>query len=466
MKTKKILSASFWYTFSNFLLKGISFITVPIFARIMTQAELGQFSILTSWISLLSPIITISLYNSVILAKYDYKDEYDRFLSSISILGLIATSILYLIVSFGMGVIVKLIKLPPYAIHIMFLYMLAIPGIELLQAKLRANLQYIPVVIITIVSTVISVGTALILTVNSEDHFKARVLGTYIPLIIIYLTLLIKLILRGKSFSWRYNRYALIICIPLVIHELAGNIMHSSDRIMIQQLCNDESVALYSVAYSCGAMINILRNSVQSAWYPWFFEKLNTNSKREIKKISYLYVLVFAFMGLGVVMFAPEIMMVLGGAQYRVACYVIPPVVLSYFVTVIYSLYSGLERYYKRQKWFALFAFISASCNIILNYVFIPRYGYIAAAYTTLASSCIECLLHYYNSRKLGCTDIYDNRFNLIIVIVCALCSILIAIAYEKFAFRLLFSGAIAVVIGFLFTKEKDNIKLNMYSKL
>lgn len=463
MKSKTILKASFWYTFSTFLLKGISFITLPIFTRIMTEAELGQYSALTTWISLLSPIVTISLYDSVILAKYDFKDEYNKYLSSISILGFLTTASIYFVAFIGMDLTVKVTKLPSYAVHIMFLYMLSTPGIQLLQTKLRANLQYIPVVILTITSTIISVGIALVFVLNSEDRFKARTIGTYVPLMVIYFSLLLYLILKGKSFSWKYNKYAISICVPLVIHGLAANIMHSSDRIMIQQLCNDESVALYSVAYSCGMLINILRNSVQSAWDPWLFEKLNLNDKKTIRKYTYPYVLAFAFMCLGVILLAPEIMLILGGGKYREACYVIPPVVISYFISMIYSLYSGLERYYKQQNWFAIFAFISAGCNIVLNLIFIPRFGYIAAAYTTLASSCVECGLHYFNAKRLGYTDVYNNRFNLSIILACTVLSVLITTTYDHVALRLTVTGVLVLIASGVMIKEK--VKLISFIK-
>ena len=40
---KKALKAGFWYTFSNFLIKGIAFLTMPIFTRIMSKYDIGVF---------------------------------------------------------------------------------------------------------------------------------------------------------------------------------------------------------------------------------------------------------------------------------------------------------------------------------------------------------------------------------------------------------------------------------------
>ena len=42
-----------------------------------------------------------------------------------------------------------------------------------------------------------------------------------------------------------------------------------------------------------------------------------------------------------------------------------------------------------------IFVTIGTIINIVLNYIFIPKYGYIAAAYTTLASYFLTMIFHY-----------------------------------------------------------------------
>ena len=58
---KKALKAGTWYTICTFVLKGLSFITMPIFARIMTKTDVGAYSNLISWIAILSPVLTLDL---------------------------------------------------------------------------------------------------------------------------------------------------------------------------------------------------------------------------------------------------------------------------------------------------------------------------------------------------------------------------------------------------------------------
>ncbi|MDE5889125.1 MAG: polysaccharide biosynthesis C-terminal domain-containing protein, partial [Bacilli bacterium] len=44
---------------------------------------------------------------------------------------------------------------------------------------------------------------------------------------------------------------------------------------------------------------------------------------------------------------------------------------------------------------------IAASINIILNIIYIPKYGYLAAAYTTLISYLIAFILHSRYAKKI-----------------------------------------------------------------
>ena len=61
----KGVKASFWTIVSSILLKGIGFITLPIFTRLLTTSEYGILSIYSSWVSLLSILLTFTVWGGV-----------------------------------------------------------------------------------------------------------------------------------------------------------------------------------------------------------------------------------------------------------------------------------------------------------------------------------------------------------------------------------------------------------------
>ena len=202
--------------------------------------------------------------------------------------------------------------------------------------------------------------------------------------------------------------------------------------------------------------VDILRNSLNSAWDPWVFERLNGNRTEDIQGYTKYYLLFFISLCIYVMLFAPELLLIFGGKAYLEAKYVIPPVVLGYIFCMIYSLFSCLERYAKQQKIFAVITFICAVANIVLNFLLIPVFGYIAAAYTTLFSYILSSLLHFLNARKIGLAGIYDLKMILKIIGYSVLLSALVLFSYTSLLLRYGLISVLSSGILFFFIRKRD----------
>ena len=92
-KVASVAKIGIIYTISNIVVRGMAFLSTPIFTRLLTQKEYGDFSNISSWANIISIIVTMQLYVSIVRAKYDYGEEIDKYLSSILILGNLITLI-------------------------------------------------------------------------------------------------------------------------------------------------------------------------------------------------------------------------------------------------------------------------------------------------------------------------------------------------------------------------------------
>ena len=99
---------------------------------------------------------------------------------------------------------------------------------------------------------------------------------------------------------------------------------------------------------------------------------------------------------MGIVALAPEVVYVMAGQKYAVAIWVVPPVAMSVLLLYYADLFDCLLFFYESKKFLAIAAIVSAIVNVILNYIFIPRFGFIAAAYTTLISYLLLAGLDYF----------------------------------------------------------------------
>ena len=91
----KPVKASFWFALCSFAQKGISFITAPIFTRLMSAEQYGMFSLYQSWDSVIIVFATLNLSYQVFnngLVKYE--DDQEGYTSSMLGLSNACTTIL------------------------------------------------------------------------------------------------------------------------------------------------------------------------------------------------------------------------------------------------------------------------------------------------------------------------------------------------------------------------------------
>ena len=83
MKINKEKKASLLYLISTLFNKGIAFLTVPIFTRLLTTSDYGVTTTYMSWVDIFTVILSFALYMSIRTAFIDYKDKKNEFLNTI-----------------------------------------------------------------------------------------------------------------------------------------------------------------------------------------------------------------------------------------------------------------------------------------------------------------------------------------------------------------------------------------------
>lgn len=455
----KALKSGVWYTAANFLVRSIGFITTPIFTRLLTQEEFGAYNNYTSWLSLITIFMTLNLEATLISARFDFKDKFDDYILSILALSSISVGIWFVVLNVFSDVACSLFGLSRIYVNAMLVYLLFLPAINLFQARERYYFEYKKTVI---TSLLLAFGTALLsvlLVMNMENKLSGRIIGSVIPTVIIGFFLYVFFLKMGKKINITYWKYALPICLPYIPHLLAGTLLNSTDRIMINRWCGDEATALYSVAYSCGLIVTLLLNSLNSAFAPWLGEKLAENRKNEIKKVSKIYISIFVFMAIGIMLVSPEILLVLGGESYMEAIYVLAPVSMGCICQFLYTLLVNIEQFKKKTVGMAIASTIAALVNLGLNFIFIPRFGYLAAAYTTLVGYLCLLVLHMYLVHRLKLDDVYSYRFIMASVLIGLCAMVLITFSYSNTLMRYIAIGIYIIFTLMIISKYKNQLK-------
>lgn len=399
------------YTLSNVIVKGIAFLTTPLFTRLMSQSEYGEFNSIASWVNIISVVVTLNLYSSINRAKYDYESTIDKYMSSILILGAVFSGISWTIIEYNINFFERIFLMDRIYIRSIMLYASLSPVIQTLLAKYRMFNEYKKVIILTWITLLTSTVSSLILVIIMENKLLGRVIGNYVLISIISIALGLLIIVRGRSFSLKHCVYALTLAVPLIPHELSGILLSSSDRIIIGQLCGAEEAALYSLASTVGMIITVLLSSLNQAWVPWFYDNIYRKNTNIIQKVSKWYIRLFMVGCIGLMLVGPELIMIFGGKSYMSAVYVIPPICMAVGLQFIYTLYVNIEFYMKKTSTISIATVLATIVNILLNYIMIPIFGYIAAAYTTVAGYMLMAIFHYFAVyQKTPYGHLYDKR--------------------------------------------------------
>ena len=452
------LKSSLWYMISKFLNKGISFIIIPIIARILTKSEMGIYNNFAAWLSLLTVICTLSLHASIVSARYDYKNNLYDYIKSVILLGTIVT-ILFGVAFLGFKTkICEITSLDERFLWVIFIVLLITPAYSIYLQIATFEYRY---KIVATLSTGISAGAVLLSFIFIffwQNNLNARIIGSQLPLILVGIVLYGYFLKKGTVVKKEYMKYALCVSVPYMIHLLSGNILSSVDRTMITAMCSSEATALYSMAYNIAMLVGVLWDAMNSAFVPWLGEQLEQQSYTKIKSFSRQYVLIFA-VGITVIMLlGPEVLYIMGGAAYIEAKVVIPPVMLGYFFMFIYSMYANIEQLKKETRAMAAGTIVAAIINLALNYIFIPKYGYVAAAYTTLAGYVFLFLFHYFIVKRMDYAHVYDTSIIFGSSVLMFVVLFVVELAYENIFMRIACMVVLCMLLFIFYKKNAQSV--------
>ena len=456
------------YAVCSILQKCLSFITLPLFTRLLTIEQYGQLTIYSSWQGILSIFLTLNLaYGSFSTAMVKFEDDRDGYIASVE--GIcIALSAVFLLIYLPFQTFWNYwFQLPTKLILLMIVEMLCSTAILLWSGKKRFEFKYIGVVSVTLLMAVVSPIVAYFLVINNDEKGYARIVGFAIVHILIGGAFFIWNAVRGKKIIDKtYWKYALGFNIPLLAYYLSQIIFNQSNRIMISHMVGTDKAAIFGVAYSLSMVLTFVLNAINNSYVPWFYGKIKAGKMIDNQNVSLGIAAFMAVILSGVIWFAPEVIQIMAGSQYMEAIYVVPPVAISLLLLFYAQLFINLEFYYEEKKSLVWASIGAALANFILNFFLIKQFGFVAAAYATLVSYILFAYCnHLAMKRVFKEKDIEDNAYNykgliIIFLVFCAL-SVVGELLYDMFLIRIIISLAL---LSILFTKRKRVISL--YKKI
>ena len=393
-----------------FSLRGL--ILIPILTKTLGADAYGIWSVIMVTISLLSPLALLGLTSAMIrflAAEKDKRKIQEGFYSVIFVVffaGLILSLIVFLLAdSFAITILkdisaATLIKLASFVI---LLQALDLASLEFFRAFGKMK-KYSGLMLL---QTITEVGFVAYFVLSGFGLF-----GAVVSLLISRgIVLLIGASFIFKEIGFRLPKFYglgdyLKFGLPLVPTAMLGWITASSDRYLIGFFSSSQMVGIYSAAYNIGAIIGFFGAPLQIILFPVISKLYEEGKEQEMKTYlaySLKYFLLFTIPSLfGLSILSRQLLLIMTRPEFVAQGLLILPIVAmgAIFSGLHGAIFAWILVVAKRTRLIFVLVSFSAVINLFLNILFIPVYGIIAAAITTLIAYVILFSMTIYFSRE------------------------------------------------------------------
>jgi O-antigen/teichoic acid export membrane protein len=381
--------------------KGIAFLTIPIFTRLLSPSDYGVVNTYNSWVDILTVFLSMALYMAIRTSYIDFPERKNEFLSTV-----MTFTFLLAFIAFMLTILLQRF------IHRTFLYMIFLCILQGFSAAVLMNysqflmmdykyrLRTMYMVLPNALSVVISIFS--IIYVVKENLYNGRIVPTALVFVVCGAFIMIRTYVKSPpKIDLELLTYGLKISVPLVFHGIALSMLSQFDRTMIAYYADTSQTGIYSLVYNFSMITTVITIALQGLWLPWFMDSLKKKKYRIINKRARDYTIVMSTSIGALILVGPELLKFISDKTYWDGIQILPPLMISNYIIFAYTLYVNVEHFHKKTISIAVFTVIAAAVNVALNYLLIPSYGYIAAAYTTLFAYICCFFLHMINSQKL-----------------------------------------------------------------
>ena len=296
-----VIKNSMFYTFGNLLLKAFSFFLIPLYTGFLSPEEYGVLNLSIGFTSVISMLLMLGLQYAVIRFYADYKEEQDKVarmfgsvVTLISCLGIALSILLIIFRNFWAPFFFE--NLPFTPIVFLSIIIAVVQGLyTVYQDMLKGMQEARRSIILTYIFFFLLLGSNIYTVVYLKLGATGILLSTMFVHVVMLVLMFVDLIKR-KLFICTIDtsliKELLKYSLPLVPHSIAYTISNYITRLVISSKLSLSTLGIYSLSSQFGGLGDIILNSIQSAFQPWMFERLNKSNNicgSDISSLSYMF---------------------------------------------------------------------------------------------------------------------------------------------------------------------------------
>lgn len=471
---RRLVGHSVVYGMAETISRGTGFVLVFIYGIILTPEDIGLRGAIYTAASFVSIFYTLGLDNSFLryfMDKSLHDRRHDIFTSSTVFSTVVG--ILFLTAAFALDGFVSTLLTKDagysYLVRLLFIIILFDTVVIYPTLVLRAENRLGYFTLVSFARFVLFIALNLVLVWGMKRGLK----GVFEANLAVVLVIALMLIpVYREYFRFRISKAVLhklfVFGIPTIFTMLCMRIIDYSDKLVILYALGDagaRELGYYNMAYTPGMVgVMVFVNSFRLAWQPFFLSlKDNPDNRNVFSRVATWYAVFIGLVMTGITLFRREIFTVYAPRFPVELSSIVPLVALAYVLFGFYIIMMAGVFIKEKTIFLPVVTFAAAALNLGLNFVFVPAFGIVGAAWTTVAAYTLMVAAMYMVSSRVFHIA-YDFR-RLATAIAVTVAPILVSFVYDpgnpvvSFAFRLaLVAAAVLFYVGggFLLPDERE----------
>ena len=477
---KTLYKQTFIYGLATVVPKMLSFLLVRLHtdkAVLENVADYGDVSLIFAYFVLFNVLLAYGMETAFF--RFLNSEQKKKSVLSTSAISLVLTSILVLVIGYFFRDQVSRITHIDTDYIVLVLWILFFDALVIIPfAYLRAMGKPIKYTVLKLLNVVLNLGLNVVPLLFLKSWAESSTFWTtfYRPNFEVHYIFIANLVASGVTFltlisfyfKLNYNfdaklwKQMLRYAFPVLIAGIAFSINETFDRILLERLLPDnlakDAIGTYSACYKLALIMMLFATAYRLGIEPFFFSNAKAkDAKANYAKILEFFVIFGALILLTVVVFVDILKLILiPNEAYWEAMTVVPILLLAYLFLGVYHNLSVWYKITDRTKFGAYISIFGALITLLINTIFIPKFGYMASAIATLFAYTAMALTSYILGKKYYSIPYNLKKMGLYLALSIILSALSFYLFREQYFVGILF---ILILMAAIWVKEKTFLK-------
>ncbi|OZU88240.1 hypothetical protein CIL03_11335 [Virgibacillus indicus] len=396
---KKLLNNTLIFAIGNLGSKGITLLLVPLYTFHLTQTEYGLVDLFQVTITLLVPIVSLSIFEAVLRFVMDDEDVSAVFTNCLFITSISSLIILLLsTIFFSIGFMRDFL---PYIAIIIILQLFYSLYTQFVRGLGMVGLFAISGLLMSLVVLIMNLLFIVWLELGVIGYLVSMILGLFTSLIYININVNSLKYINLSSISINLNKRLLKYSLPLMPNTLMWWIINASSRFFILLFAGTSYNGLFATASKIPSILSLFNTIFFKAWELSAIEEYDSKNKKNIYSNIFNYYQQFLFIVLAsILLFLKTIFEFLIGKDFYDAWIYVPFLLIG----VLFSSFSSFlgTNYIASKETKGVFktSIIGGTTSLVLNIITIPLLGVIGASISSMISFMVMTIIRLYDTKK------------------------------------------------------------------